>query len=99
MIALVPKHIHAYINRGIAYSTQKDPEQAIKDYEKAIALAPNNADAYYAWGFTQSLIKGKKQEAIENYRKAADLYKQQNKLKYSKNALKKIEELNASKSP
>ena len=87
------------INRGIAYSTQDKYELAIKDYNQAITIAPDNADAYYAKGFTQTLIRGKKQEAIENYRKAADLYQQKNQPKYSKNALKKIKELSASEFP
>lgn len=89
----------AYINRGIAYSGLGEHETAIKDYDDAIRIAPNNADAYYAKAFTQTLIEGKKQEAIENYRQAAKLYQEQNKPKYSENTLKKIEELSASESP
>ncbi len=87
------------ISREIAYSTQKDQEQALEDYDKAISITPDNADVYYALGFTIALKEGRKQEAIEAYQKAADLYQQQNKPKYSQNALKKIEELSASESP
>jgi cell fate (sporulation/competence/biofilm development) regulator YmcA (YheA/YmcA/DUF963 family) len=47
-------------------------------------------------GFTQTLMEGKKQEAIENYQKAADLYQQQNKPKYAENARNKIKELSTS---
>lgn len=47
-------------------------------------------------GGTQTLMEGKKQEAIENYQKAADLYQQQNKPKYAENARNKIKELSTS---
>lgn len=94
-IAIKPDYADAYINRGIAYSGLGEHEAAIQDYVKAIDIAPQNPDIYYAKAFTQSLIKGKKPEAIENYQKAADLYQQQAKPSYSKNALKKIEELEA----
>jgi tetratricopeptide (TPR) repeat protein len=97
-IKIEPENVDAYISRGIAYSSMGDHEKAISDYEKAISIDPSNVDAYYAMGFTQTLIKGKKQEAIENYQKAADLYKK-DKPQYSENALKKIEELRTSQSP
>jgi tetratricopeptide (TPR) repeat protein len=71
-------------------------ERAIEDYRKAIEINPGDADAYYAMGFTQTLMEGKKQEAIENYQKAADLYQQQNKPKYAENARNKIKELSTS---
>jgi tetratricopeptide (TPR) repeat protein/triacylglycerol esterase/lipase EstA (alpha/beta hydrolase family) len=83
----------AYINRGIAYSSQGRHEWAIKDYDEALKIAPDSADAYYAKGFTLALIEGKKQEAIDNYRTAADLYRQEKKPSYYENTLKKIEEL------
>ena len=92
-IAIHPDYADAYINRGIAYSGLSKHETAIQDYTKAIGIAPENADIYYAKAFTQSLMEGKKQEAIENYEKAADLYQQQAKPSYSRNAQKKIEEL------
>ena len=97
-INLDSNNADAYINRGIAYSGLGKHEAAIKDYDQAIAIAPNNADAYYAKAFTQTLIEGKKQEPINNYRQAAQLYQQQNKLNYSDNALKRIEELSTSES-
>jgi tetratricopeptide (TPR) repeat protein len=71
-------------------------EKAIEDYQKAIEIKPDDADAYYAIGFTQTLMEGKRQEAIKNYQKAADLYQQQNKPKYAENARNKVEELSTS---
>ena len=95
-IAIKPYYVDAYINRGIAYSGTGKHERAIRDYTKAISIAPQNADIYYAKAFTESLIEGKKQEAIKNYQKAAELYQQQGKPNYSENALKKVTELTAS---
>ena len=94
-IAIHPDYADAYINRGIAYSGLSNHEMAIQNYTQAIGIAPENADIYYAKAFTQSLMEGNKQEAVENYEKAADLYQQQGKPSYSKNAQKKIEELKA----
>ena len=73
-----------------------DHKKALEDYQKAIEIKPDDADAYYAMGFTQTLMEGKKQEAIKNYQKAADLYQQQNKPKYAENARKKVEDLSTS---
>ena len=98
-IALAPKHIQAYINRGIAYSSQGNQERAIADYDEALKIDPDNADAYYAKGFTLALQKGKKQEALEAYKKAEKLYPKPEKTKYSDNARKKYEELSGAKSP
>ena len=95
-IAIKPDYADAYINRGIAYSGLGKYEMAVKDYIKAINITPQNPDIYYAKAFTQSLMQGKKQRAMYNYQKAADLYQEQGKPSYSKNALKKIEELRSS---
>ena len=92
-IAIHPNYADAYINRGIAYSSLGKYDVAIQDYIRAIDIAPENPDIYYAKAFTQSLMTGEEQKAIENYHKAADLYQKQGKPSYSKNALKKIEEL------
>ncbi|MBD2492114.1 caspase family protein [Aulosira sp. FACHB-615] len=72
---LNPNYVDAYISRGIAYSALAKHDEAIKDYEKAILIKPNNANAYYALGFTLALLPGKEQEAITAYEKAAELYK------------------------
>ena len=36
-----------YYNRGVAYRVKGDHDRAIADYTKAVALNPNNAEAYY----------------------------------------------------
>ena len=37
---------HAYYNRGIAWSEKKEYDKAIADYNKALAVDPNNANFY-----------------------------------------------------
>jgi tetratricopeptide (TPR) repeat protein/uncharacterized membrane protein YhaH (DUF805 family) len=53
-IELDPKQAMAFNNRGLAYFTKKDYDQALKDYDQAIVLKPdfalaynNRGDAYY----------------------------------------------------
>ncbi|MEG5164196.1 tetratricopeptide repeat protein [Microcoleus sp. AT3-A2] len=46
------------------------------DYDRAIQLEPNNAMAYHNRGTFKSALDDK-QSAIQDYQKAADLYKQQ----------------------
>ena len=44
--ALEPDAV-AYFNRGIAYQAKGERDRAIADYDKAIALNPKYANAYY----------------------------------------------------
>ncbi|RAM49420.1 MAG: hypothetical protein C6Y22_22395 [Hapalosiphonaceae cyanobacterium JJU2] len=87
----------------------KDPQGFIENLDKAIGnyktaiditLKDNDpeskfkrANAYYAKGFTLALQEGKKQEAIEAYRRAEILYWRQGKESYRQSAAKRIEEL------
>ena len=47
-------------------------EEAIKDYDKAIELYPNNSAAYYNRGSVKDVL-GKYEEAIKDYDKAIEL--------------------------
>jgi len=40
-------NVEAFYNRGTAYFELKQFEQAIQDFNKAIELNPNDAEAYY----------------------------------------------------
>ena len=60
-----------------------DHEQALEDYNKTLAIALDNADAYYARGFTLALQEERKQSALEAYQKAEKLYRQQGKTDYA----------------
>ncbi len=63
------------------------------DYTQAIRLDPNFAGAYYNRGLVYKQ-QGKKPRAIADFRRAADLYKQQgNTGKWYRRALDHIEEL------
>lgn len=81
-----------YNNRGITYYQQGNYQQAIADYNKAIQIDPNYAEAYYYRGLSRSYLR-EKQAAIQDLKKAADLYKKQGNIKDSQDALEKIKEL------
>ncbi|UJB68357.1 serine protease [Acaryochloris sp. 'Moss Beach'] len=91
-ISLDPKFVDAYNNRGYAYSLLKKYSQAISDYDKAISLSPqkplvyiNRGNAYYAIG--------NKELTRENYLKAAQLYKQQNKLELYQKTMQDLQKI------
>jgi tetratricopeptide (TPR) repeat protein len=62
----------AYYNRGLAYYNQQKYAQAIADYNKAIELDPNDADAYYNRGIAYA-DQQEYAQAIADYNKAIEL--------------------------
>ena len=60
---------HAYYNRGIAWSEKKQYDKAIADYNKALAVDPNNADFYLNRGNAHEK-NGEYDKAIADYNKA-----------------------------
>ncbi|MGH6907325.1 MAG: tetratricopeptide repeat protein [Aestuariivirga sp.] len=62
----------AYNNRGNAYSNKNEYDLAIADYDKAIALNPEYAEAYNNRG-NAYYRKGKYDRAIADYDKAIAL--------------------------
>lgn len=62
----------AYDNRGIAYGSLGNYHQAIKDFDRAIELNPNNAVAYSNRGNAYNSL-GKRQQALEDLNKAIKL--------------------------
>ncbi|MBD2569993.1 caspase, EACC1-associated type [Anabaena lutea] len=83
-----------YASRGSAYNGLGNYDKAIEDYNQAISIAPEYALAYYNLANSYSK-KGNKQAAIENFKKAATLYKkQQNEDDYqdSLNRIKKLQQ-------
>ncbi|WP_375505010.1 tetratricopeptide repeat protein, partial [uncultured Nostoc sp.] len=62
------KKAKVYVNRGANYYRQKKYPLAIKDYEEALKIDPNNVDAYINRGIAySSLQKPEHQRAIEDY--------------------------------
>ena len=62
----------AYISRGLALAGTGDANGAIADYNRSIALDPNNSMAYYNLGVVISGL-GNPYLAIADYEKAIDL--------------------------
>jgi tetratricopeptide (TPR) repeat protein len=60
---------YAYTNRGYVKSELGNNQEAISDYDKAIAINPQYAPAYNNRGIAKSAL-GNKQEAISDYDKA-----------------------------
>ena len=62
----------AHRNRGFAYSGLGKHQQAIKDYNKAIELDPQDAGTYYNRGVAYSKLDNH-QQAIADIKTAAKL--------------------------
>jgi tetratricopeptide (TPR) repeat protein len=62
----------AYHNRGVAYADLKDYSRAIQDYDQALRLKPDFADAYTGRGIAYNKL-GQHQRAIEDFDQALRL--------------------------
>ena len=62
----------AYINRGVAYYSKGQYDQAISDYNKALEINPRYAEAYNNRGDAY-LGKGQYDKSWEDVHKAQDL--------------------------
>ncbi len=62
----------AYYNRGTAYQKRGDLDGAIADYDKAIALDPNDAFVYVNRGVAYD-SEGDKEKTIADFRKALEI--------------------------
>jgi len=62
----------AYNNRGNAYAELNEHERAIKDFDKAIELNPDDAETYYNRGVAYAKLN-KYEQAIKDYEKAIEL--------------------------
>ncbi|MCS7031147.1 MAG: tetratricopeptide repeat-containing serine protease family protein [Gloeomargarita sp. SKYG116] len=75
-IRLDPNYPEPYVGRGLARSALGDKTGAIADYTRALELRPTYAEAFYNRGvllYNQRRVP----EALEDLRKAAELYLQQ----------------------
>ena len=62
----------AYESRGIAYFGKDEYDNAIRDYNKAVELKPDNARAYRSRGDAYN-NKGEYEQSIQDYDKAIEL--------------------------
>jgi Flp pilus assembly protein TadD len=67
-----PKNVEAFNNRGVAYFSLNEFQQAITDYDQAIEINPKNAKAFYNRGIAYSDL-GEFQQAITDYDQAIQL--------------------------
>lgn len=83
VIKMNPNFSEAYVNRGTAYSRIKNPDakssfydeqinNAISDFDKAIAIDPKNGYAYYNRAVAK-YIKGDSNESLLDIKKAKEL--------------------------
>ena len=77
------KHIF-YNKRGATHSSLGQFDKAISQYEKAISLKPNYAEAYYNLGYSYHKL-GQLDKAVRSYKKVVDI-----KPEYAENHSNKI---------
>ena len=63
---------YIYYDRGNFYARHKEYEDAVKDYDRALELNPNLAEAYYNRGITKVKM-GKNGEGLRDLSKAGEL--------------------------
>jgi len=67
------KKAKIYLKQGISKAYSSDFEEAIKDFDKAIYLQPDFADAYFYRGNSNYNLNGNIKKAIEDYNKAIEI--------------------------
>ncbi|MFM2302912.1 MAG: hypothetical protein RLZZ135_315 [Cyanobacteriota bacterium] len=92
-IDLDPKYARAYSNRGLLKLVQGDFDNASNDFNLAIDLDPSLANAYNNRGLM--FIKlGKREAAIKDLQKCAQLYEAQGDKESARQSLEAIKKLN-----
>ena len=91
-ININPNFAQAYVNRGAVKFALGQKQSAIADYDQAIAINPNFAQAYGNRGIVKSEL-GQKQSAISDLTKAAELFRQQNRLDDYQRAIGLIQQI------
>jgi hypothetical protein len=81
-----------FFDRAHERQNNGDNRGAIEDYDQAIQLKSDYADAYYNRGNSYQSL-GNKQSAIADFQKAANLYQQQEKTEDYQDALNRVKKL------
>ncbi len=68
----IPESAEAYFNRGLAYASNGQYEEAITDYTRALEINPRYALAFYHRGVAYD-NKGQHEQAIADYTRAFDI--------------------------
>lgn len=82
----------AYSNRASARIQLKDLDGALKDLNDALRIKPDAAEDYYKRGLLYS-VQNKRQDAITDLKKAADLYAKQGRTDDYNNVLSVLRSL------
>ncbi len=69
---VAPSGQQIHNNLGDVYARQGDMQKAVEEFQKAIEINPNYADAYHNLGNTYQQM-GQQDAAIENYQKALEI--------------------------
>jgi tetratricopeptide (TPR) repeat protein/S1-C subfamily serine protease len=93
-IAINPEFALAYSNRGANYNALKDYPKAIADCNKAIAINPKLAEAYANRGLAYAK-SGSTQQAKQNLKTAAQLFRQQGNLSVYNQVIQMLQRLEA----
>jgi tetratricopeptide (TPR) repeat protein len=95
-ISLDPKYASAYNSRGVLRLSQRDFDNALIDFNSAINLDPNSADTYSNRGLIFIRL-GKREAAIQNFQRSAQLYEIQGDKKSAREIQKAIKKLSQAK--
>lgn len=94
-IAINPKYFEAYSNRGGLKDKLNDVSGAMTDYNLAISLSSQTPDIYYNRGILKKSKLNNRSGAIADFRRAANLYRQQGRAKDLQDAMNQLQALGA----
>lgn len=91
-LMLNPNLAQAYFNRGAIQMQMENSLAALADFEAAIRINPNLAKAYFNRGITRYKLR-EVQGGFDDFQKAAELFKQQGRMDYYQEAIRRITQL------